>query len=539
MSKGLGYFILLGLTSNGNFVSLHESIQYTMVRLNGIKNILFDFGGVLVDLKPEACLKAFKDLGMPQVADYLTPYGHKGPFGRVENGEISIPEFCKELRELFRVEATDKQIEEAWAAFLLHTPINKMRMVHQLAKNYRVFLISNTNPVHIKKLKEFDDAGFPIRECFEKLYLSFEVGLSKPGREIFSYVLRDAGIKSEETLLVDDGPANCQTAREMGFLTYQPQPFEDFTGELLQPKACVATLGFFDGVHLGHKYLINKTIQLAETMGLPSMIVSFWPHPRTVLNTNFCPQLLSDQQEKEALLLATGVDHVRTLAFDNDLSTLTAREFMHRILSDELHIRTLVIGFDHRFGNTRSEGFEDYKKYGLECGIEVVMADSFALPEHLQSEGNTTVSSSFIRRSLLAGKLSDANQVLGYPFRMRAKVVGGHRIGRQLGFPTANLEPLDAAKLIPAIGVYAVWVIYGDERYKGMLYIGKRPTLQNDVHPVIEVNLLDFEGNLYNEELVVEFLERFRGDIAFQDLDALIEQLEKDREHVRNYLQSN
>ena len=507
-----------------------------MVRLNGIKNIIFDFGGVLVDLKPDACLQAFAQLGMPQVVDYLTPYGHKGPFGKVENGELSISAFCAEIRSLFCVESTDAQIEEAWAAFLLHTPVNKIRMVHQLAQKYRVFLLSNTNAIHVKKLKEFDDAGYPIKECFEKLYLSYEIGLSKPGREIFSYVLRDAGIKPEETLLVDDAPANCETARSMGFHTFQPLPFEDFTGELLQPEACVATMGFFDGVHLGHRFLIDKTLSVAKQKGQPSMVISFWPHPRTVLNTNFCPQLLTDQAEKKRYLLATGVDHVRTLPFNADLAKLSAKDFMKKILLEELHVKTLIIGFDHRFGNNRSDGFDDYVQYGKEMGIEVVMAESYLLPETLMNETHSTVSSSFIRRALLAGKLNEANQALGYAYRLTARVVGGHRIGRQLGFPTANLEPLDASKLIPAIGVYAVWVHYSGAKYIGMLYIGKRPTLQNDANPVIEVNLLDFEGDLYGKELVVEFMERFRGDITFHDLDALVVQLEKDRDFVRRAL---
>jgi riboflavin kinase/FMN adenylyltransferase len=507
-----------------------------MVRLNGVKNIVFDFGGVLVDLKPEACLEAFARLGMPQVADYLTPYGHKGPFGKLENGEITVSEFCMELRDLFRVEVTDEQIEQAWVAFLLHTPVNKMRMVHELARRYRVFLLSNTNPVHLRKLKEFDDAGYPVKECFEKLYLSYEVGLSKPGREIFNYVIRDAGIRPEETLFVDDGPANCQTAGDMGFRTFQPKPFEDFTGELLQPAACVATMGFFDGVHLGHRYLIDTAKRVALEKGLPSMVVSFWPHPRMVLNTNFTPQLLCDREEKEALLQKTGVDHVRTLRFDADLASMPAFRFMKEVLKGELHVSTLIIGFDHRFGNNRSEGYEEYKKYGLELGMEVLMADQFLLPEALRTEGCSTVSSSFIRRTLLGGKLSEANQVLGYAYTIRARVVGGNRIGRQIGFPTANLEPLDEAKLIPAIGIYAVWVWLGDVRHMGMLYIGKRPTLQQDTHPVIEVNILDFEGDLYGKMLSVEFLERFRGDTTFADLDALVVQLGKDRDYVRGLL---
>ncbi|MDP4277512.1 MAG: HAD-IA family hydrolase, partial [Bacteroidota bacterium] len=269
-----------------------------MVQLKGIRNILFDFGGVLVDLNPQACLDAFAALGLPQVADYLTPYGHKGPFGQLENGDITIGQFRDEIRRLFQVSLTDEQIDEAWAAFLVHTPEYKMRMVHELAKKYRVFLLSNTNDIHIRKLKEFDEQGYPIKECFEKLYLSYQIGLSKPGSPIYEYVLKDAGIKAEETLLVDDGPANCRAAAELGLKTFQPAPFEDFTSELLRPEACVATMGFFDGVHKGHRFLIEETKKLAAEKGLPSLVISFWPHPREVLHSDFYPQLLTDEKER-------------------------------------------------------------------------------------------------------------------------------------------------------------------------------------------------------------------------------------------------
>jgi riboflavin kinase/FMN adenylyltransferase len=520
------------------FVSLRRAAQapqhMSMVRLQGIKNIIFDFGGVLVDLKPQACLDAFVALGLPQVSEYLTPYGHQGPFGKVENGDITIHQFCDEIRTIFKVDLTDKQIEDAWMAFLVHTPENKMQMVHELAKKYRVFLLSNTNPIHIQKLNEFEEAGYPIRECFEKCYLSYEIHSSKPSKEIFEYVLKDAGIKAEETLLVDDGPANCRTAAEMGFHTYQPQPFEDFTGELLQPEACVATMGFFDGVHHGHQFLIDETKRVAQANGLPSMVISFWPHPRTILQTNYCPQLLTDRVEKESRLNLTGVDYVRTLNFDRELAELTARAFMEEILKQELHVKTLVIGFDHRFGNNRADGFDDYVRYGKELGIEVVQAEPFVPRESLGDA--PTISSSLIRRCLLNGKMEEATAALGYPYPLRGKVVGGRQIGRQIGFPTANIEPVDANKLIPAFGVYAVWTYVGEKRYKGMLNIGRRPTLQGDHDVTIEVHLLHFEGNLYGKEMTVEFIQRFRVEKTFPDVESLVVQLEKDRAYVESFL---
>jgi riboflavin kinase/FMN adenylyltransferase len=509
-----------------------------MVSLKGIKNIIFDFGGVLIDLKPQACLDAFAALGLPQVADYLTPYGHKGPFGQVENGDIDISEFKEEIRKVFNVNLSDQQIEDAWIAFLLHTPLNKIRMVHELNKKYRVFLLSNTNPIHIKKLQEFDDAGYPVKECFEKLYLSYEVGLSKPGKEIFEYVLKDGGMKPEETLLIDDSPANCKTASEMGIRTYQPLPCEDFTAELLRPEACVATLGFFDGVHKGHLFLIEETKRIAKEKGLPSMVVSFWPHPRMVLHSDFCPQLLTDKAEKELLLCKSGVDYVHTLSFDTEISDLSARDFMDKILKQELNVKTLVIGFDHRFGNNRNNDFQDYLQYGKELGIEVLRAKPYLFSEVSTVKENidVTISSSLIRRFLLAGKIEEANAALGYHYNLKGKVVGGHRIGRLLGFPTANISPTDSCRLIPSFGVYAVWTYVDGVRYKGMMDIGRRPTLHQDSEVSLEVHLLHFEGNLYDKEIVVEFIQRFRQEEIFPDVDALVAQLEKDRDFVEELL---
>lgn len=519
-----------------------------MDRLKGIKNIIFDFGGVLVDLKPQACLDAFTALGIPQVADYMTPYGHKGPFGQVENGDITIREFRDEIRRLFEVSATDKEIDDAWAAFLVHTPKNKMRMVHELNKKYRVFLLSNTNPIHIQKLKEFDDAGYPVKECFEKLYLSYEIGLSKPGKAIFKYVIKDAGIKPEETLLVDDSPANCNTGAELGMKTFQPHPYEDFTDELLKPEPCVATLGFFDGVHKGHRFLIEETKRIAKERGLPPMVITFWPHPRMVLHSNFCPQLLTDRIEKEELLAKTGVYYVRTLPFDTTLAGMSARQFMDEILKQRLNVTCLVIGFDNRFGNNLTESFEDYLQYGKELGIEVLQARPYLYSEARKSgkskveaeiAEDVTVSSSLIRRYLLSGKLENANTALGYNYNLKGVVVGGHKIGQTLGFPTANISLCDSNKLIPAFGVYAVWVYVDGKRYKGMMDIGKRPTLRAGTESSIEVNILNFEGNIYGKEIGVEFVKLFRYEQTFPDVDALAAQLAKDRVYVDKLLKLN
>jgi riboflavin kinase/FMN adenylyltransferase len=522
-------------------MSPNKQGKYFMVRLKGIKNILFDFGGVLVDLKPQACLDAFAALGIPQVSEYLTPYGHKGPFGKIENGDISLEQFREELRGIFKVQLKDEQIDEAWAAFLLHIPLNKMKMVHELAKKYRVFLLSNTNPIHIRKLQEFEQNGFPLKECFEKLYLSYQIGLSKPGKEIYEYVLRDGGMSAEETLLVDDGPANCKMAVELGMQAYQPKPYEDFSDELLRPEECVATMGFFDGVHRGHKFLIDETKRIAGEKGLPSMVISFWPHPRMVLHSDFYPQLLTTKEEKEQLIKDCGVDYVRTLNFDVKLAELSARDFMKSILKDEFNVSCLVIGYDHRFGNMRSDGFDEYVKYGKDIGIVVIKSGPFYSEDISTNAINATsektkVSSSLIRRLLLSGCISEANNLLGYQYKIKGTVVGGQMIGRTIGFPTANIRLSDLGKLIPGSGVYAVWVYVDGKHYKGMMNIGRRPTLHIESDLSIEVHLLGFSGNLYEKELEICFVQRFRKEQQFPDIEALVAQLYKDQEYVENFL---
>jgi riboflavin kinase/FMN adenylyltransferase len=246
---------------------------------------------------------------------------------------------------------------------------------------------------------------------------------------------------------------------------------------------------------------------------------------------------LTDKEEKEERLHATGVDYVRTLDFTLDLSDMTARDFMDEILRQELHVKTLVIGFDHRFGNSRTDSFEDYQKYGAELGIEVIQARPYLYSEVGKTDQqDLTISSSLIRRSLLAGKIEEANASLGYLYRLKGKVVGGHQIGRSIGFPTANIVPCDPNKLIPAFGVYAVWVHVGNKRYKGMMDIGRRPTLHQENVTSIEVHLLHFEGDLYNQEITVEFVRLFRQEKTFPDLEALTVQLRKDKAYVDEFL---
>lgn len=299
--------------------------------------------------------------------------------------------------------------------------------------------------------------------------------------------------------------------------------------EILKGKRLVATIGFFDGVHRGHRFLIHELKQVAEAAGLPSAVITFPEHPRAILHSDYQPKLLNSFEEKLKHLASTGIDYCIVLDFTLELSQLSAKEFITSLLADQLHVDTLLIGYDHRFGHNREDGFEQYVAYGAACGIKVMNASQY-------SEGEAAISSSEIRRLLLECRVEEAAYLLTYPYQLRGSIVSGYKVGRKLGFPTANIQVDEPFKIIPGIGVYAVWVYLNGQRYKGMLYIGNRPTLDNGDNITLEVNILNFSGDLYNKEITVSFIRHVRGDIKFDTLDGLIGQLKKDREAVDRIL---
>lgn len=299
--------------------------------------------------------------------------------------------------------------------------------------------------------------------------------------------------------------------------------------ELLKGKRLAATIGFFDGVHLGHRFLIDELKEVAQARKLPSAVITFPEHPRAVLHSDYQPKLLDSFDEKLERLASTGIDYCIVLDFTIELSQLTAREFISTILSDKLHVDVLLIGYDHRFGHDRKDGFEQYVAYGAACGMEVVKASPY-------DEGRTAVSSSEIRKMLTDCRVEEAARLLSYPYQLKGTIVNGYKVGRKLGFPTANIQVDEPFKIIPGIGVYAVWVYLKGERYKGMLYIGDRPTLENGNNITLEVNILDFSGDIYNNEITVAFIYYVRGDVKFGSLEKLKEQLGRDRETVDKLL---
>lgn len=303
----------------------------------------------------------------------------------------------------------------------------------------------------------------------------------------------------------------------------------DRNGQKECPQALAATIGFFDGVHLGHRFLIDQLKKVADERGLPSAVITFRTHPRAVLHADYQPKLLNTWEEKLAQLATTGVDYCLVLDFTLELSRFSAAEFITKILAEAFRVKALLIGYDHRFGHDRAEGFDQYVVYGKALGMDVIQA----LP---YDNGQTKVSSSEVRRLLAEGEVKQASVLLSYPYSLKGKIVKGHQVGRTIGFPTANLSVEDSRKILPGNGVYAVWAVLSGKRYKGMLSIGNRPTLDDGNSQSIEVYLLDFSGDLYGKEIEVSFVSKIRDNRKFPSLLALKSQLEQDRQTVSECL---
>lgn len=289
---------------------------------------------------------------------------------------------------------------------------------------------------------------------------------------------------------------------------------------------CVATIGFFDGVHRGHQFLVRRLVEMARNEGMESTVITFDEHPRRVLQSDFQPELLSTLSSKLLLLSKTEVDNAVVLHFDKTMAALSARGFMAQVLRDKLNVRKLFIGYDHRFGHNREETFEDYVRYGKELGIEVIRNEAFRID-------GISISSSVIRSLLREGEMEMANRCLGYPYTILGKVVNGYHEGRRLGFPTANLDISHFGQLIPAPGVYAVRVRMENtvEMKRGMMNIGMRPTF-GGTQMTLEAHIFNFEGDIYGQLLLVSFVKRIRSERKFGSPEELAEQLGEDEQSV-------
>jgi riboflavin kinase/FMN adenylyltransferase len=295
-----------------------------------------------------------------------------------------------------------------------------------------------------------------------------------------------------------------------------------------EEKEWLATVGFFDGVHAGHRFLIGEMRRLAEEKGLSTAVFTFPVHPRIVLQSDYRPKLLNSPEEKLKLLATTGVDYCVMMDFTPELAACPASDFITTILSQQWHVRCLLTGHDNRFGHSRTDGFEQYVEYGKACGMEIMRTSSYV-------RDKKAVSSSQIRQLLSECRVEEAAGLLTYPYRLKGHIVSGHQVGRTLGYPTANIEMDDPYKVWPGMGVYAVWTYVDDKRYKGMLTIGDRPTLNGD-RVGIEVHLLHFSETVYKQSIEVEFMHYLRENVKFENAEALKVQLNKDRQKVDKLL---
>jgi riboflavin kinase/FMN adenylyltransferase len=295
-----------------------------------------------------------------------------------------------------------------------------------------------------------------------------------------------------------------------------------FTESGITPLPNVATIGFFDGLHLGHRYMLEHLISISNEKGLRNMVVTFSNHPRLLFSPNCDLKLLSTYDEKVELIEGCGVDYCLTLGFTHDMARFTSHDFL-RLLAEKFHVKLLLVGYDHRFGCDLQSGFEDYRRYGVQLGIEVIQM------RPLEKE-DVTISSSKIRKLLYCGDVRTANLVLGYEYSMTGKVVDGAKIGRMIGFPTANLE-ISPLKLIPKQGVYAVRIFVDGKMHIGMLNIGVRPTV-NGSDVSIEVHIIDYHSDIYGKKIKISFVQFIREEHKFDTLDTLKRQLEKDRDTV-------
>lgn len=296
-----------------------------------------------------------------------------------------------------------------------------------------------------------------------------------------------------------------------------------------QHRACVATIGNFDGVHLGHQAVLGQLAEKSDEMGLPSVVITFEPQPQEYFNHDEIPPRLTRMREKVRALRRFSVDRVLQLNFRTKLADLTAEAFIQQVLVEGLEVKYLVVGDDFRFGKKRCGNFEMLRKFGQQHGFEVVHMHTFAL------EG-ARVSSTRIRRALKAGEMTHAEQLLGRPYRMSGRVAHGNKLGRTIGFPTANIF---LHRLVtPVNGVFAVQ-LFGieGEPINGVANVGTRPTVGGDTRSLLEVHLFDFEREIYGRHVDIDFLLHIRPEQRFDSFDALKEQIKRDAAVAHHFFQ--
>jgi riboflavin kinase/FMN adenylyltransferase len=291
----------------------------------------------------------------------------------------------------------------------------------------------------------------------------------------------------------------------------------------------VVTIGTFDGVHIGHQKIIKRLVKMAKKNNLKAVVLTFFPHPRMVLQKDASIKLINTIDEKSRLFEQLGVDLLVVKKFSKEFSRLTALEFVRDILVNKLQIKHIIIGYDHHFGRNRNANIDDLKEFGDTYNFEVIEILAQEIDE-------VAVSSTKIREALINGQLSIANKYLGYNFMLSGNVIQGQGLGKQIGYPTANLQVREDYKLIPKNGVYVIQSNYEGQLIYGMMNIGTNPTVSENSSQSIEIHFFNFNENIYNQSLQIEILERLRDEQKFESIEALKDQLKKDQLDSLAYL---
>lgn len=293
----------------------------------------------------------------------------------------------------------------------------------------------------------------------------------------------------------------------------------------------VVTIGIFDGVHLGHDFILRSLCQAASNRNGSSVVVTLWPHPRAMLNDNNKRfRLLNTLEEKISLLEKYGIDHLVILRFSKEFSMLSSEDFVRQVLVKQIGISHLLVGYNHRFGKDREGDYSKLAAYAGKYSFSIERLSPFG-------EGSDKVSSSGIRELLMSGDIMQANRYLGYRYFITGKVTGGNKVGRLIGFPTANIQISDELKLIPSDGVYAVRINWNNRIMDGMMNIGIKPTVNdNPDYKTMEVNIFDFKDDIYDQSIRVEFVGRLRDEMKFENISSLEQQLKLDKDHALQVL---
>lgn len=296
----------------------------------------------------------------------------------------------------------------------------------------------------------------------------------------------------------------------------------------------VVTIGTFDGLHKGHQLILDKVKELASEINGETVVFTFYPHPRVITSPNESNlRLLTTKEEKTKLFEKYGIDHLIIYPFSKEFAAMEYSEFVSKILVEQIGTKCLVVGYDHKFGKDRQGSFDYLERCAEKYNFKVVKMDALAVD-------HDNISSTKIRAALQEGDIRKANHYFGHEFTLHGTVVGGKQLGRQLGFPTANIEASDKYKIIPGYGVYAVVVEIGGRQHKGMLNIGTRPTFnKNADNRSIEVNIFDFSEDIYGQKITLNFIDKIRDEQKFSGVDALVQQLQKDKQAAIEILKGN